>query len=94
MFLETFTKRPLSPNFCVPDERDLSTGSNFNPQNTLCMDACPDFIGVVNPPEADAFLELESRYSGKQFSKVSVLEYESRLLLLIAVIYRKEVRLV
>jgi hypothetical protein len=40
-----------------------------------------------------AFLELESRYSGKHFSKVSVLEYESRLLLLIAVIYRKEVRL-
>jgi hypothetical protein len=23
------------------------SGSNFNPQNTQCMDACPDFIGVV-----------------------------------------------
>ncbi len=53
---ETFAKRPLLPNFCVPDERDLSTGSNFNPQNTQCMDACPDFIGVV---KIFAFLELE-----------------------------------
>ncbi len=50
---ETFAKHPLLPNFCVPDERDLTIGSNFNPQNTQCMDACPDFIGVVNPPEAD-----------------------------------------
>jgi hypothetical protein len=25
---ETFAKRPLLPNYCVPDERDLSTGSN------------------------------------------------------------------
>jgi hypothetical protein len=32
------------------------------------MDACPDFIGVV---KIFAFLELESRYSGKHFSKVS-----------------------
>jgi hypothetical protein len=34
---ESFAKRPLLPNFCVPDERDLSTGSNFNPQNTPCI---------------------------------------------------------
>ncbi len=34
------------------------------------MDACPDFIGVV---KIFAFLELESRYSGKHFSKVSLL---------------------
>jgi hypothetical protein len=35
------------------------------------MDACPDFIGVV---KIFAFLELESRYSGKHFSKVSLFE--------------------
>jgi hypothetical protein len=46
------------------------------------MDACPDFIGVVNPAIAGRLplwgvgptgrrLELESRYSGKHFSKVS-----------------------
>jgi hypothetical protein len=51
-------KKANFSNFCVPDERDLSTGSNFNPQNTQCMDACPDFIGVVNPRRI-AFLELE-----------------------------------
>jgi hypothetical protein len=33
------------------------------------MDACPDFIGVV---KIFACLELESRYSGKHFSKVSI----------------------
>jgi hypothetical protein len=37
------------------------SGSNFNPQNTQC-------IPVV---KILAFLELESRYSGKHFSKVS-----------------------
>jgi len=37
------------PNFCVPDERDLSTGSNFNPQNTQCIPVVKIF----------AFLELE-----------------------------------
>ena len=31
----------IFPNLCVPDERDLSTGSNYNPRNTQCMDACP-----------------------------------------------------
>jgi len=39
-----FSDRPktvIFPNLCVPDERDLSTGSNYNPQNTKCMDACP-----------------------------------------------------
>jgi hypothetical protein len=25
------------PNICVPAERDLSTGSNFNPRNTQCI---------------------------------------------------------
>ena len=37
---ETFEKRPLLPNSCVPDGRDLrfaSTGSNFNPRNTQCI---------------------------------------------------------
>ncbi len=53
-------KKANFSNFCVPDERDLSTGSNFNPQNTQCMDACPDkvFIGVVNPP-ISPFLNLK-----------------------------------
>ncbi len=50
-------KKANFSNFCVPDERDLSTGSNFNPQNTKCMDACPDFIGVV---KIIAFLEMGS----------------------------------
>jgi hypothetical protein len=36
------------------------------------MDACPDFIGVV---KIFACLELESRYSGKHFSKVSITGY-------------------
>jgi hypothetical protein len=34
---EPISKRPLLPNICVPDERDLSTGSNFNPRNTQCI---------------------------------------------------------
>jgi len=38
------------------------SGSNFNPQNTQCMDACPDFIGVV---KNFAFLELEPRLNIK-----------------------------
>jgi hypothetical protein len=56
--IETFEKRPLLPNSGVPDNRDLSTGSNFTPQNTQCMDACPDvfFIRVV---KIFAFLDLE-----------------------------------
>ncbi len=36
-------------------------GSNFNPQNTQCIPVVKIF----------ACLELESRYSGKHFSKVS-----------------------
>ena len=38
---------PFASRYCG------TLGSNFNPQNTQCMDACPDFIGVVNPPQAD-----------------------------------------
>jgi len=50
--IETFAKRPLLHNSCVPAERDLSTGSNFNPQNTQCIRAGPVkceayFSGVV-----------------------------------------------
>jgi hypothetical protein len=37
------------PNICVPDERDLSTGSNFNSRNTLCIPVVKIF----------AFLNLE-----------------------------------
>ncbi len=37
------------------------SGENFNPQNTQCIPVVKIF----------AFLELESRYSGKHFSKVS-----------------------
>jgi hypothetical protein len=46
---EPISKRPLSSDICVPDERDLRfalTGLNFNPRNTQC-------IPPVNPPEAD-----------------------------------------
>ena len=42
-------KKANFPNFGVPDERDLSTGSNFNPQNTTCIPAVKIY----------AFLELE-----------------------------------
>jgi len=38
-------------DFCVPDERDLSTGSNFNPRNI-------SYIPVV---EIFAFLELKQK---------------------------------
>jgi hypothetical protein len=58
---ETFAKRPILPNCCVPDERDSLTGSNYNPQNTKCIPVVKIF----------AFLEFESRFSGKHFSKVS-----------------------
>ena len=34
-------KTVIFPNLYVPAERDLSTGSNYNPRNTQCMDACP-----------------------------------------------------
>jgi hypothetical protein len=48
----------------VPDNRDLSTGSNFNPQNTQC-------IPVVNPDKAGSpSLNLKKN---KYFSKVSSL---------------------
>jgi len=71
------------PNSGVPAERDLSTGSNFNPQNTPCIPACPvgpaDRTGVV---KIFAFLALEPRlnikygfnWAGKieHFSKVSI----------------------
>ena len=58
-------------NLYVPDERDLrfaSTGSNYNPRNTQCMDACPLYLsGVVIisafPPlkVRDLRLELEQK---------------------------------
>ena len=35
--LEPISKRPILPNLYVPDERDLSTGSDFNPRNTQCI---------------------------------------------------------
>ena len=37
------------PNFYVPENRDLSTGSNFNPRNTQCI----PLVKII------AFLELE-----------------------------------
>jgi len=42
----------LLPNLIVPDERDLSTGSNFNPQNTQCIPA----VKII------AFLDLEQKF--------------------------------
>jgi len=61
------------PNSGVPDNRDLSTGSNFNPQNTQCIPVVKIF----------AFLGLEPRlnikygfnWAGKieRFSKVSLI---------------------
>ncbi len=48
-----FSMRPLqNAPFCPIS----ALGSNFNPQNTQCMDACPDPIGVV---KIFACLELE-----------------------------------
>ena len=60
-------KTPPLPNSGVPAERDLSTGSNFNPQNTQCIHACPVkceayFSGVV---KIFAFLGLEPRLNMK-----------------------------
>ncbi len=46
---EAISKRSFLPNICVPDERDLSTGSNFNPRNTPCIPVVKIF----------AFLDLE-----------------------------------
>ena len=46
-------------DFCVPDERDLSTGSNFNTQNILYIQVVLIF----------SFLDLEKKY---HFSKVSI----------------------
>ena len=50
-YIETFAKCPFLPNFCVPDNRDLSTGSNFNPQNTQCIPV----VKII------AFLELRQK---------------------------------
>ena len=44
-YLEAISELPFLPNLGVPDERDLSTGQNFNPQNTPC-------IPVVNPAKS------------------------------------------
>jgi len=58
---ETFEKRPL----LSPAIGGMSD-SNFNPQNTQCIPPVKIFV----------FLELESRFSGKHFSKVSkIIEY-------------------
>jgi len=46
---EAVSKRPLLSDICVPDERDLATGSNFNPRNTTCIPVVKIF----------AFLDLE-----------------------------------
>ncbi len=53
LYFKTFAKHPLLPNFCVPDERDLLTGLNFNPQNTQCIPA----VKII------AFLELEQNWA-------------------------------
>ncbi len=51
---ETFAKRPLLPPATAGCQTQILTRlRRINPQNTQCMDACPDLIGVVNPPEAD-----------------------------------------
>jgi len=44
----------------LPFYPNSASDSNFNPQNTQCMDACPDvfFIGVV---KIFALLELEQK---------------------------------
>jgi hypothetical protein len=47
---------PFASRYCG------TLGSNFNPQNTQCIPVVKIF----------ACLELESRYSGKHFSKVSM----------------------
>ncbi len=48
---ETFAKRPLLPPATAGCQAQILTRlRRINPQNTQCMDACPDFIGVVNPP--------------------------------------------
>ena len=62
---EPISKRPLLPNMCVPAERDLSTGSNFNPQNPQC-------IPVVNPDMSGSpSLILNPDVIGKHFETAS-----------------------
>ena len=55
---ETFAKPPFSPNFYVPDNRDLHhvpTGSNFNPLPNfggLILEILNVFIWLI-PPKRD-----------------------------------------
>jgi hypothetical protein len=71
---ETFAKRPLLP----PPKNSGGSGSNFNPQNTTSITACPvgpaDRTGVVNPPKfggGSPFLALNKI---ERFAKVSLFE--------------------
>ncbi|MEE8479628.1 MAG: hypothetical protein V3T59_00140, partial [Desulfobacterales bacterium] len=54
-------KRPLLPSFCIRLNILHEVKLLRYPQNTLCIPVVKIF----------ACLELESRYSGKHFSKVS-----------------------
>jgi hypothetical protein len=53
--------RPLQNTpFCLPPQAGcqaqiLTRLRRINPQNTQCMDACPDLIGVVNPAIASRY---------------------------------------
>ncbi len=71
---ETFAKRPLLPNFCVPDERDLSTGSNFARSEALVLSSKYSMYGCLSRCSLSgwlirlrriAFLELEPRLNIK-----------------------------
>ena len=69
----TFIMRPLqNAPFCPISV----SGSNFNPQNTQCIPV----VKII------AFLELESRYSGKHFSKVSLYDLKTGRLCMIKLI--------
>jgi len=46
------------PNFGIPDERDLSTGSNFNPRNISMYSPQVQFLRAP-VVKIFAFLELE-----------------------------------
>jgi hypothetical protein len=64
---------PFASRYCG------TLGSNLNPQNTQCMDACPDFIGVVKIfacLELEPQLNIKNRFNGagkiEHFSKLSI----------------------
>ena len=78
-------KKANFSNFCVPDERDLSTGSNFNPQNTqcdrgrscrTCIESFPENINDVQP----VILSRPSGYHPHEKPVICLTDLSARML--------------